>query len=58
MGQKVPLSVAAESIGFNPKTLRRYIAAGRLKAYRVGAKAIRVDLDDVAELLKPIGGAA
>jgi excisionase family DNA binding protein len=58
MGQKVPIKAASEVAGVCDKTLRRYIAEGLLPAYRVGPKLIRIDLDDLEELLKPIGGAA
>lgn len=48
---------AAEYIGVNPKTIRRWIAAGRLSAYRLGPRLIKVDLDQLDAMLQPIGGA-
>ncbi|MBO0880342.1 MAG: hypothetical protein J2P17_08305 [Mycobacterium sp.] len=33
-----------------------YIASGRLKAYRVGPRLIKVDLNDVEALKQPVGG--
>jgi hypothetical protein len=38
--------------------LRRYIASGRLTAYRVGPRLLKVDLADIEALLVPVGGAA
>ena len=48
------IAAAAEHAGLSPKTIRRYIAAGRLAAYRVGPRLIRVDLAEVDALLRPI----
>lgn len=48
------LSEAATYIDCNEKTLRRYIAAGRLIGYRLGTRSIRVDLDELDALLQPI----
>jgi excisionase family DNA binding protein len=42
---------ASEYLGVNPATVRRYVAAGRVPAYRVGAKILRVDLNEVDALL-------
>lgn len=52
------LAIAAEYANVHQRTIRRYIAAGRLRAYRVGPRLLKVDLDDVDLLLKPVGGAA
>lgn len=45
---------AAEYAACNPKTIRRYIAAGRITGYRMGQRMIRVDLNDLDALLRPI----
>jgi hypothetical protein len=39
-------------------TLRRRIAAGRLRAYRDSPKILRVDPNDVDKLLRPLRTAA
>ena len=45
----------AENFGIHPRTVRRMIASGDLKAYRVGSgRLIRIDLDEAESLLKPI----
>ena len=50
---------AAEYVGVNPKTVRRYIAAGRITGYRTGPRLIRVDLNELdAMLLQRIPTAA
>ncbi|MBE7195957.1 MAG: helix-turn-helix domain-containing protein [Gordonia polyisoprenivorans] len=52
------LPSAAEYAGVSVRTLRRYIADGRVRAYRVGPRLIKVDLADLDAMLRPIGGAA
>lgn len=53
---------AATYLGVHPGTVRRRIAEGKLKAYRLGGKlTIRVKLADLDALLTPIptaGGAS
>lgn len=44
----------AERLKCSTKTVRRYIADGRLTAYRVGPKMLRVDLADVEKLMRAI----
>ncbi|ULN38850.1 helix-turn-helix domain-containing protein [Mycolicibacterium smegmatis] len=46
---------AAAYLGVDPKTIRRYIAQGRIKAARVGPRLIRVDRESLLALAKPIG---
>jgi excisionase family DNA binding protein len=55
-GKLIPLTEAADIYGLSTKTIRRYISDGRLKAYRVGPRAIRVDRDSLASLLTPMRG--
>ncbi|WP_353647963.1 helix-turn-helix domain-containing protein [Nakamurella sp. A5-74] len=45
---------AALQLGCNPKTIRRYIASGRLTGYRVGPRLLRVDPLELQKLLRPI----
>lgn len=49
---------AAELLDVNPKTIRRWISAGRLTGYRVGPRIIRVDLTELEALARavPTGG--
>lgn len=48
------ISDAAEYANISTKTVRRYIADGRLIGYRVGPRLVRVDLDDLYALMKRI----
>ena len=38
---------AAEAMSVSTKTIRRWIAAGNLPAYRCGKRAIRIKLEDL-----------
>lgn len=53
---------AAEYARVSRKTIDRMIARGELPAYRINARIVRVDLNDVDALFTPIptmdGGAA
>lgn len=51
----VSINVAAAELGVSERTIRRYIASGRLTGYRVGARLIRVDLSQLDRALTPIG---
>ena len=52
----VPTSEAAAYLGVAPLTVRRMIAAGKIKGYRVGHQ-IRVDLNAIDANLTPIPAA-
>lgn len=55
------LQEAADHWGLSVKTIRRYIAAGQIDARRVGARAIRVNLESLDALGTPMqytGGAS
>jgi excisionase family DNA binding protein len=52
--RRAKLSAAAEYAGISTKTLRRRIAEGILPGYRLGARTILVDLNDVDALLERI----
>ena len=43
---------AADFLGVNYSTVRRRIADGTLRAYRVGPRVIRVDRDSLIELAR------
>jgi excisionase family DNA binding protein len=44
---------AADQFGISTRTVRRRIAEGKLRAYRVGG-LIRIDAEDLAQLAQPI----
>lgn len=50
----VTMADAAVELSLDVQTLRRYVASGRLTAYRVGPRAIRLDAAEVADLARPI----
>lgn len=48
---------AAEYLGCTVRTIRRYIAEGRLRGHRVGPRMVRVAVDDLDALIRPIPSA-
>lgn len=50
----VSLKAAAEYADVHPITLRRWISAGRLPAYRVGPRLLKVDLHEVDAMLSRV----
>ena len=50
----VNLAAAAAHAGCSTRTVRRYIAAGFLTGYRMGPRLIRVDLNELDALMRPI----
>lgn len=52
--QLISLSQAAEYAAVSEKSIRRYIAAGRLTAYRAGPRLIRIDQHELDAMLMPI----
>lgn len=45
---------AAASLGVHRNTLRRWIASGRVPAYRVGPRLVRLHPADLARLAAPV----
>lgn len=50
----ITIAEAAERLHCGNQTIRDLIARGQLPAYRIGDRLIRVYLDDVDALLRPI----
>lgn len=48
---------AAAYAAVNPRTIRRYIARGFLTGARFGPRLIRVDLNELDAMLRPIAAA-
>jgi excisionase family DNA binding protein len=48
----VTLRTAAEALAVSERTVRRFIAAGYLDAFRVGPRAIRVSVGDVNRMIQ------
>ena len=53
----VSLAQASEYAGVSTKTIRRRIADGSLIGYRMGPRLLRVDLNELDEMLRPIPNA-
>lgn len=51
----ISLAEAADRIGVSTRTLRRYVAAGTIKAHRVGPRLLKIDPDDLNALYAPVG---
>lgn len=52
--QLLPLQAVADQLGVHHKTLRKWIAQGRVPAYRVAGHTLRLDPAEVQEaLLRP-----
>ncbi|WP_193117351.1 helix-turn-helix domain-containing protein [Brachybacterium tyrofermentans] len=54
MNPLITLDDAAEMLAVNTRTIRRYVSAGDLPAFRLGPRHIRVKHDDVLALLVPV----
>lgn len=52
--ERIGIEDAADLLGVERQTIRRFITTGRLPAYRVGDKIIRVNRADVEALLVPV----
>lgn len=50
----LPLPVVSRRLGLDVSTLRRWISAGRLRAFRIGPRAVRVRETDVDRLIVPL----
>jgi excisionase family DNA binding protein len=50
----MPVSQAARLLAVHVSTIRRWIGQGKLPAYRVGDKGVRVRYSDVMQLLTPL----
>lgn len=50
VNQKVTRRVAADYLGVSERTIDRYIETGRLPAYRLGVRSIRIRIADLDAL--------
>jgi len=48
---------AARAGGVNVRTVRRWIADGRITGYRVGPKLIKVDAAELDGIIRPVAAA-
>ncbi|MGV0778908.1 excisionase family DNA-binding protein [Mycolicibacterium elephantis] len=54
----ISIASAAKYANVHARTIRRWLAAGHLTGYRVGPRLLRVNADELARLLQPVGGGA
>jgi excisionase family DNA binding protein len=45
---------AAEYLGLTDRTIRAMIADGRLKAYKLGPRVLRLRLDEIDSAMRPV----
>lgn len=50
----VSINDAAEYVDAHHQTIRRWIAEGRITGYRLGPRMIRVDLDELDAMMRPL----
>lgn len=50
----VGIAQAAKYADVHPITLRRWVAGGRVPAYRVGPRLLKVDLNELEAMLRPV----
>lgn len=55
MSRFLSIQQAADEVGVNPKTIRRWISDGRLTARRVGPRLIRIERAELDRLMAPVG---
>ncbi|AEJ92080.1 helix-turn-helix domain-containing protein [Mycobacterium tuberculosis] len=53
--QRASIQQVADHLGVSTRTVRNYIADGKLKAVRLGPRLIRIERDSVEALMRPIG---
>lgn len=56
--QLISLNDAAERLGVNYRTIRRWIAAGKMDAVRVGPRLLKIDAAQLDRVMSPVGGGA
>lgn len=50
----VTIEAAAEHLNVTPMTIRRWISDGILPAYRFGPRILRIALEDIDAIAKPV----
>jgi excisionase family DNA binding protein len=50
----VSIAKAAEAQDVSTRTMRRWIAEGRIRGYRVGPRLVKIDVDDLNQLARRI----
>jgi excisionase family DNA binding protein len=50
----VGINQASQYADVHPITIRRWVAAGRVPAYRAGPRLLKIDLNELDAMLRPI----
>ena len=50
----VGINQAAKYADVHPITIRRWISAGRVPAYRAGPRLLKIDLNELDAMLRPV----
>ena len=58
LGPYISMTDTAELLGCTTRTIRQMVADGRLVAYKLGPRFVRLRSDEVLAALVPYGGAA
>jgi excisionase family DNA binding protein len=51
------ITAAAEYADLSQWTIRRYVADGRLTGYRIDPRLIKIDLNEIDQLARPVAAA-
>lgn len=54
----VSIRAAADYCDVDPRSIRRWVASGRLNALRVGPRLIKIDVAELDKVMQPVGGGA
>lgn len=54
----IGLQEAADYCDVSYRTVRRWVASGRLNAVRVGPRLLKVDAAQIDSIMQPVGGGA
>lgn len=52
--QLITVKTAATKTGYTDRTIRSWISDGRIPAYRVGPRGIRIKESDLDDLMRPV----
>jgi excisionase family DNA binding protein len=52
----ISIRAAADYCDVDPRSIRRWISAGRLNAWRAGPRLIKIDVAELDKVLRPVGG--
>ena len=56
--EMISVTEAAGRLGVNYRTIRRWIAVGRIDAVRVGPRLLKIDAAQLERVMSPVGGGA